>query len=92
MSNLKLRRPTLRNDDVPAHCCTSQQLARFDRSRQRSDTSGVGGEAEVDVACTKHEIDRQQTSRFTEVDQIVRMVTVPGRLGLAKRARNTHVY
>jgi hypothetical protein len=35
-------------------------------------------EAEVDVACTKHEIDRQQTSRFTEVDQIVRMVISSG--------------
>jgi hypothetical protein len=35
--------------------------------------------------------DPQQTSRFTEVDQIVRMVTVPRRLRLAKRARNTHV-
>jgi hypothetical protein len=35
--------------------------------------------------------DLQQTSRFTGVDQILRIATVPRRSRLAKRARNTHI-
>jgi hypothetical protein len=31
----------------------SSVMARFDRSLQRRKTSGVEGEAEVDVACSK---------------------------------------
>jgi hypothetical protein len=33
--------------------CMSPEVARFDRSLRRRKTSGVEGEAEVDVACSK---------------------------------------
>jgi len=63
-----------------AYLTTCPQLARFDRSRQRSDTSGVGGKADM----------REVTAKPTQMTQSGRdyftPTTIDSRSSQARRA------